>query len=108
RHGNRGHELPPQNPGRRTVVVEPTGIHGGVVTKRTVFAGFGTPIRKSEPRGGRRSRDSAGPTGGAIRECYETAPANFSKNWSAIFFAAPFTSRCPSCASLPPICASTW
>jgi pyruvate dehydrogenase (quinone) len=36
-----------------------------------------------------------------------TVWANFSKNWSAIFLAAPAIRRWPSCASLPPICAST-
>ena len=35
------------------------------------------------------------------------AAANFSKNSSAIFFAAPLTSRWPIWASLPPIWAST-
>ena len=38
---------------------------------------------------------------------FPTAAANFWKNSSAIFFAAPLIRRCPSCASLPPICAST-
>src|SRR5271165_801601 len=36
-----------------------------------------------------------------------TAAANFTKKSSAVFFAALLMRRCPSCASLPPICAST-
>src|SRR5258708_35830480 len=36
-----------------------------------------------------------------------TALAKLAKNSSASFLADPLMSRCPSCASLPPICAST-
>jgi len=36
-----------------------------------------------------------------------TAVANLTKKSSAVFFAALLISRCPSWASLPPICAST-
>src|SRR6185436_14784543 len=36
-----------------------------------------------------------------------TALPKLAKNSSASFLAAPLISRCPSCASLPPICAST-
>ncbi len=41
------------------------------------------------------------PPGGLI------VAAKFLKKSSAVFLAAPLTSRWPSCASLPPICAST-
>src|SRR5947209_1810634 len=37
----------------------------------------------------------------------ETASAKFEKNWSAIFLATPSIMRDPSCAILPPTCAST-
>src|SRR5947209_13960289 len=37
----------------------------------------------------------------------DTASAKFEKNWSAIFLATPSIIRDPSCAILPPTCAST-
>jgi class 3 adenylate cyclase len=43
------------------------------------------------------------PAGWPYELCGLTAAANFLKNSSAIFFAAPLMSRWPSCASLPPM-----
>ena len=46
--------------------------------------------------------------GGLVQSLFGlTAAAKFWKKSSATFFAAPLIRRWPSCASLPPICAST-
>src|SRR6516225_79613 len=106
----------------KTSFFAPTGeTDGGSGQNRVDFApGHGLEQVDSEPAAQGRSRvcgdrDLGAPDWGACdlgarRRRHPgcvTAAANLTKKSSAVFFAALLMRRCPSWASLPPICAST-
>ena len=109
RHGNGWHRHSSQNcPGLKGPF--PIG-NRTQAPKRTTKSDRFSPISEFGTRG---SLNFLSPAGQAIpakpvpkKTAYFTAAANLAKKSSAIFFAAPLTSRWPSWASLPPICAST-
>src|ERR1700730_6059566 len=106
----------------KTSFFAPTGgTDGGSGQNRVDFApGHGLEQVDSEPAAQGRSRvcgdrhlgapDLGARDLGARRRRHPgcvTAAANLAKKSSAVFFAALLIRRCPSWASLPPICAST-